>query len=81
MQNQSRRRLDLDKRALKLFFCTHQRVNMFDRSSHIELRARSLRDGVQRFTRRIRHEMKMKIDVDAARFLHGNLRTACEYLS
>ena len=79
VQHQSRRRLDLNQGTLKLFPRAHQRIDMLDRSAHFELRARSLGDGIQRFTCRIRHKMKMKIDGNAARFLHGDLRTACEY--
>ena len=60
-ENNSRLFLDLTQCAIELGGCPHQGVDMGDGPKVGILRGGGLGDGIQRLTRGVRHEMKMKV--------------------
>ena len=77
IENDARRFLDLRQHAIELLLGPHQRVDVLDRQYLGVLRGRRARDGGERLTGRVGHEVKVEI---AASALWHNCGTTCEFM-
>jgi hypothetical protein len=74
MKDKTRRSFELQKGPVQLLPVSHQRIEMLERTTHVELRTSRFCDRIQRFTRGVRNQVEMKIDGNAAVLALTHLR-------